>query len=90
ILGNKVIQGHINAARQPGGGFDLYAAQKPGTDTTPYPKTAYNTLFAPWNWVVGSGDYIDDVQAAFYQQAIALGAGVAIAFVLLLMISLAI
>jgi methyl-accepting chemotaxis protein len=31
-------------------------------------KTSYVKLFEPWGWVIGSGVYIDDMQAEFYGQ----------------------
>ncbi|MGQ9498672.1 MAG: methyl-accepting chemotaxis protein [Desulfotomaculales bacterium] len=45
-----------------GGGFVRYYWPKPGQDqTVGYPKLSYVKLFKPWNWVVGTGFYVDDV-----------------------------
>jgi len=33
------------------------------------PKISYVKGFEPWGWVIGSGIYVDDVNAAFWQQA---------------------
>ena len=46
-----------------GGGFVHYAWPRPGEDR-PVPKISYVQEFAPWGWIIGSGIYIDDVQAA--------------------------
>lgn len=46
-----------------GGGFVPYAWPKPGFET-PQPKLSYVQKFDPWGWVVGTGIYIDDVEAA--------------------------
>ncbi len=35
---------------------------KPGFDK-PQPKLSYVAGFAPWNWVIGTGVYIDDLKA---------------------------
>ena len=35
----------------------------------PIPKMTYSVLFKPYGWVVGSGIYLDDVDAIFWQQA---------------------
>jgi methyl-accepting chemotaxis protein len=41
-----------------------YVWPKGGTGT-PQPKIGYAGLYKPWNWVIGSGIYVDDVDAAF-------------------------
>lgn len=45
-----------------GEGDISYYWSKPGEDpTVGYPKMAYVKLFKPWNWIIGTGFYIDDV-----------------------------
>ncbi|MEW5763261.1 MAG: cache domain-containing protein, partial [Bacillota bacterium] len=45
-----------------GAGFVQYYWPKPGEDqTVGYPKLSYVKLFKPWNWVVGTGFYVDEV-----------------------------
>jgi len=45
-----------------GGGEVLYYWPKPGQDeSVGYPKLSCVKLFEPWNWVVGTGFYVDDV-----------------------------
>ncbi len=61
--GVHVVQTVIDAARG-GGGFLTIRFPRPG-DTAPVPKLLYATLFGPWQWVLGSGLYIDDVDAEF-------------------------
>jgi methyl-accepting chemotaxis protein len=41
-----------------------YLWPKPGT-TEPVPKVSFVKLYRPWGWIVGSGVYLDDVQAEF-------------------------
>ncbi|MDC7789114.1 methyl-accepting chemotaxis protein [Rhodoplanes sp. TEM] len=48
--------------RKDGGGVLEYIWTKPGS-TTPQPKITYAMRFAPWSWVVGTGVYIDDLEA---------------------------
>ena len=43
-------------------GFVPYEWPKPGFDK-PQPKLSYVVGFTPWNWVVGTGVYIDDLKA---------------------------
>ena len=60
----------VNA--DPKGGFVDYHWPKPGS-SAPVPKISYVAYFAPWDWVYGTGIYLDDVEAAFRQQAMLLG-----------------
>lgn len=49
-----------------GSGYVDYLWPKPTTDgdlTTKQPKISYVRLFTPWAWVIGSGVYIDDIEA---------------------------
>ncbi len=43
------------------GGLVLYSWPKPG-ETEPKPKFSYVKKFEPWDWIVGTGAYIDDVE----------------------------
>ena len=63
--GNHLFVDIVNAANQGKGGFVDYLWSKPGSDT-PVPKTSYALRFAPWDWVLVTGMYMDDVQKAFY------------------------
>jgi len=49
-------------------GFVGYLWPKPGADQ-PVPKESYVQGFAPWGWVIGTGVYIDDLDAIFWQEA---------------------
>lgn len=55
-------------ARTKGQGVVDYRWPKPGAQD-PVQKTSYVQLFEPWGWVIGSGIYIDDMQAEFAAQA---------------------
>jgi len=56
------------AVKTKGEGFVDYVWPKPGKDE-PVPKISYVKGFEPWGWVVGSGIYIDDVDAKFREHA---------------------
>ncbi|RKP46089.1 methyl-accepting chemotaxis protein [Trinickia fusca] len=62
--GNHLFQDIVKAAHQENGGFTNYMWSKPGSDV-PVPKTAYAVHFAPWDWVVVTGMYLDDINSAF-------------------------
>lgn len=60
-----------------GAGFVEYRWPKPG-QSAPLPKISYVKGFAPWGWVIGSGIYVDDVEAAFRRHLALFGAGIAL------------
>ena len=62
--GTPFIQLLIDAAKA-GGGTVFYKFPRPGSDD-PVAKVSYATGYAPWNWAVGTGIYIDDVEAEFH------------------------
>ena len=49
-------------------GFTTYRIPKFG-GTEPLDKIAYTRLFEPWGWSIGTGAYVDDIDAAFWHQA---------------------
>ena len=57
----------VAVAKSQGGGLVEYRWPKPGA-SEPVEKISYVELFQPWEWILGSGTYIDDVQAAFRVQ----------------------
>jgi len=66
-----------------GKGFAAYVWEKPGYDS-PQPKISYLSTSPGWHWILGTGIYLDDVNAAFYAQIRQLLIEVALALVLLL------
>src|SRR3546814_6970349 len=54
----------VAIAKAKGAGMVDYLWPKPGAEA-PVAKTSYVTLFEPWGWIIGSGVYVDDVQAEF-------------------------
>ena len=59
----------VKTVKASGSGFVDYYWTKPGSDAV-VPKISYVKGFEPWGWVVGSGIYIDDIDAMFRQNAI--------------------
>lgn len=47
-------------AKGPGDGYVDYVGTRPGA-SAPAPKISYITLYKPWQWVIGTGAYIDDI-----------------------------
>ncbi|WP_370677829.1 methyl-accepting chemotaxis protein [Pleomorphomonas sp. PLEO] len=73
--GFAFIRDQIDKAKA-GGGFTSYFYPKPGNDKTPYEKITYDAPFTPWNWVVASGVYVDDIDNAFYDRLVSIGGGI--------------
>jgi len=63
-LGRKenLFKAMIDAVRRDGEGFVDYLWPKPTPDglTKEQPKLSYVRLFAEWDWVIGTGIYVDD------------------------------
>ncbi|CBS89669.1 methyl-accepting chemotaxis protein [Azospirillum lipoferum] len=56
-------------AAKAGGGFVAFRHKR--TDTAdPSPKIAYATGYQPWQWMIGTGLYTDDVDAEFQARAL--------------------
>ncbi|MEJ5244560.1 MAG: cache domain-containing protein [Bacteroidota bacterium] len=60
VKGKYLIKELIEKARA-GGGFTDYWFPRPG-DTAAAPKRGYSKAFEPYRWVVGTGNYIDDIE----------------------------
>jgi methyl-accepting chemotaxis protein len=60
--GKLLFVDFVEAVKKDGAGFVAYEWPKPGFDK-PQPKLSYVVGFAPWNWVIGTGVYIDDLKA---------------------------
>ncbi|CAM2148049.1 methyl-accepting chemotaxis protein [Pararobbsia alpina] len=54
----------VAVVQRDGGGFVKYAFTKPGK-TGLFPKVSYAASYAPWGWILQTGAYIDDIDAAF-------------------------
>lgn len=65
--GKKVIYELIEISKQPEGGYVQYVWNKPTTNTLA-PKISYASSFKPWNWMVGSGVYIDEIEKVLKQK----------------------
>ncbi len=59
--GYQMIKDIIKNGCEEGGGFTEYYYTKEGSEET-YPKRAYSKAFEPWQWVVGTGNYVDELE----------------------------
>ncbi|MDO8177919.1 MAG: methyl-accepting chemotaxis protein [Undibacterium sp.] len=61
--GKFLFKEFVEVVKTKGAGFVFYMWPKPGNEN-PVQKVSYVKGFVPWGWVVGSGVYIDTVDAA--------------------------
>ncbi|ANB75805.1 chemotaxis protein [Paraburkholderia phytofirmans OLGA172] len=50
--------------KRDGKGFTAYAFPRPGA-TEAAPKIVYNMTYQPWDWILSTGVYVDDIDTAF-------------------------
>ncbi len=87
--GNQVFVDISKAAASPQGGFINYIWPKVGSPD-PVPKTSYAFRYEPWDWIVTTGVYMDDVNSAFTQsvyQLIGIVLGFAIVLIALVVVN---
>jgi methyl-accepting chemotaxis protein len=65
--GKKLFSVMVDTVKINGEGIVPYLWPKPGSEK-PVAKVSYVKGFAPWGWIVGSGIYIDDVEASFQEK----------------------
>jgi methyl-accepting chemotaxis protein len=66
--GKKLFVDMVNVCRQAGQGTVDYLWPKPGHDQ-PVAKLSYVKLFKPWNWVIGTGVYLEAAEQRFMDDA---------------------
>jgi len=60
--GKYVVQDMIDLAAEKGEGFYSYKWTKPGVDDNTHEKVSFIKLFKPYNWIIGTGVYVDDYE----------------------------
>ena len=69
--GKFVIRDMIALTRQSGEGFYRYAWTKPHQTGKDFPKIAFIKHFEPFDWLIGTGEYLDDVVADIQKEVLA-------------------
>jgi len=75
----------VNTVKASGSGYVPYLWPKPGSPD-PVPKVSYVKGFAPWGWVIGTGVYVDTVDATLLQRALGFAVGTLILVAVMLTI----
>ena len=88
--GKKFFAEMVDVAKKQGEGFVEYVWDKPGF-ATPVAKISYVKTVPGWDWIIGSGTYLDDIHAElskiFYRTLFALIVTIAIVLTLVYFIS---
>ena len=84
--GKPLFQNMVNVVKNSGEGFIDYRWPKPGKET-PVNKISYVKGFQPWGWVIGTGIYVEDVDAQFNATLASIAWRVGIALILIAVIS---
>ncbi len=86
--GKELFNEMVRVARLQGAGLVDYQWAKPG-EKNPVPKISYVELFKPWGWIIGSGIYVDDVEAEFQSYVVRFsGIGLAIASLMAMLVAI--
>lgn len=62
VNGKPVIKDMISIASDSGEGFYSYFWTKPGNIGNTYEKVAYVKYFKPYDWIIGTGVYLEDIE----------------------------
>ena len=79
--GLLLFQALIETAKNGGGAVPFLWPRQPNTE--PVRKLGYATVMPEWNWMIGTGVYVDDLDALFFSQAVK-SFGLAAVFLLVL------
>lgn len=90
VRGTLIYAEALRVVKEKGAGFTEYFWTKPG-DTRQIAKLSYNLGYAPWDWTIMTGLYVDDLDDAFIKDlwiaaAILAAVGMALTGVVLLSI----
>ena len=72
--GQAIFIDFVKQIQTGGDGFVPYLWPKPG-ETEPVQKVSYVKGFQPWGWVIGSGVYVDTVNAEIWGRALGFAGG---------------
>ncbi|MGF1750911.1 methyl-accepting chemotaxis protein [Vibrio cionasavignyae] len=81
--GKRLFVDMVEVAKSKQSGFVNYMWPKPGADA-PVEKISYIKAFTPWGWIIGTGVYVDDIQALVWNEIKKVMTSVLVALVFML------
>lgn len=85
--GTKIVEEFMDIAQKEGQGFSEYYYPKP-EETQALRKRAYVKAYAPFQWIVGTGNYVNDIEAMVKQEKTAAQAHFRQSVLILVVVSL--
>ncbi|WP_158950367.1 cache domain-containing protein [Pseudodesulfovibrio cashew] len=70
IKGKAVVREMIDIIRKDGEGFCSYYWSKPRHEGKGFKKIAFVKYFEPFDWFIGTGEYLDDTEAVIRQEVL--------------------
>jgi PAS domain S-box-containing protein len=68
--GEYVVRDMLRLVKEASEGFYSYSWTKPGSEKNIHRKIAYVKAFPPLRWVIGTGEYVDDVRNDIQQEVL--------------------
>ena len=68
--GKWIIRDMIHIVKSQDEGFIEYTWTKPESAGREFPKLAFVKLFKPFNWLIGTGEYLDDMDAELREETL--------------------
>ena len=65
--GKPILFEFAKTIKENGQGFLTYSWQWQDNPQRTAPKVSFGQMFKPWNWIVGTGTYLDDVEAEMHR-----------------------
>jgi methyl-accepting chemotaxis protein len=87
--GKLLFREMVKVCQESGEGYVEYEWPKPGHDK-PVGKVSFVRLYKPWGWIVGTGLYLDDIEAQYDQFMATMVIGIVIVTVLAVVLSIVI
>jgi PAS domain S-box-containing protein len=88
--GKAIFLDFIDIAKTSGEGFTQYLWEEQEDTSRIIPKLAFVKLFKPWNWIIGTGIHVEDIQKEIHHFMVRIGviSGAIFLVVSMLLISL--
>jgi len=70
--GNAIIRSQIHSLKNETGAYSRYWFIKPGAGEQEFEKLSYNRRFEPFNWYLGTGEYVIDIELTAQERILAI------------------
>ncbi|QEN08823.1 methyl-accepting chemotaxis protein [Oceanispirochaeta crateris] len=88
VDGGYIVRELIKAGMD-GSGFSGYRYNRPG-ETVAAPKRSYTGYFKPWDWIIGTGNYVDDIDLLVDEERQKINSLIESTFLILIIVDIAV